>query len=480
MTLKEEILEILRYTNSIKNNEPLLRSQCEFLEELLSRSDLSEDSGTLLLIKEALSEYAEKIYSTERMVDVRFQYAISLLYKTSNYTECLIILSELLKIPNIEQHPSYLQILLEMGSVHSILSKFEEAKLYFQKAEKLSQSNSEDSFRIVAKQANILHKQQKHQEAISLLKSLLDSFATISPNIIAGVCLTLGTIYSKLQNTEQSFYYFQKASELRDVNNYEFGVVLNNNLGNLYSRLNDFEQSVLYFEQSLQFAIKTEKIDLQIGSYVNLASIEIQRENFKVAQFLLENASHHIKEIPKSYITLRVNERLAYVYIHSAEDALLSTAKNMIEQTIKDSIELQLDDLLASAYWVYSHYFKRKNLHNEQLDNLIKSYTLSFSRNNLFMEFLTTMEITEYYIQQNNIKAKEFLEKAQKSFSQLHKGYQESKIATLYILNADVAIIENKIEDVRYFYNKLVSLPIFSNELEIRNKILKYKTYLQI
>lgn len=480
MTSKEEILEILRYTNSIKNNVPLLKDQCIFLEELLSSANSFEDSSSKILIEKALSDNAELVYTTDKLIDIRLQYAITLLYKTSNYDECLTLLTELLLIPGIEEHNNYLQILLEMGSLHSILSKFEEAKFFFQNAQKLSPTNSEDTFRIVAKQANILYKQHKHKEAISVLEALLESVETISSHTIAGVCLTLGTLYSRLMNSEQSILYFQKAENLRDKNNFEFGVVLNNNLGNLYSRMHDLEQSVMFFEDSLQYAIKTEKIDLQIGSYVSLASIEIQRENFKVAQSLLENALQHIDEVPKSYITLRLKERLAHIYIHSGELELLTKAKTMIEETISDSINLQLEDLLSSSYLVYSEYFKSKGQLELQYENLIKSYNISLTTQNLFLQYYTSMELTEYCIQKKDKEAKSFLNQTERVFSQLHKGYQENNIALIYKLNTDVAILENRIEDAKMYYNKIVSLPNFESDNTLQDKIHHYKSYFQV
>lgn len=481
MVTIDEITEIIRYTKTIQNDYSLLLKQCELFESVLASLDINSDFAKYIIIEKALAEYSEFVYPFDRYIEIQYQYASNLLYKSSNYTECLDIFTKLLLIPTLEQHHKYFNILIDIGSLYSILGQMDRAKVYFLKAQKLTDNNWQKTFRVLAKQANLLYKENKHFEALSLLESLLENTETIDSNTIAGVCLTIGTLYSRFQDSQKAIDYFVKADLLRDPNNTEFAFVLKNNLGNLYSRMYDLDLSASYYVQSLQIALKTEKLDYIVGSYISLSSLEIQRENLKEARVLLETACKYVVNLPKTSVTPHLYERLAFVYVTSDEEHLLQKSKELLDYSISVCNDLQLNDVLASTYWVYSLYYKRQSNSETQLHYLLDSHKLSLQINSNYMVFFTALELSSFFIlHKENVTARTYLEISEKLFEQLHKGYQENHFLLLYLVKSELAMLENRFDDSKMYFDAITTMGKKSNDKEFQTRLKAIQLQLNI
>ncbi len=243
----------------------------------------------------------------------------------------------------------------------------------------------------------------------------------------------------------------------------------------------DLDLSASYYVQSLQIALKTEKLDYIVGSYISLSSLEIQRENLKEARVLLETACKYVVNLPKTSVTPHLYERLAFVYVTSDEEHLLQKSKELLDYSISVCNDLQLNDVLASTYWVYSLYYKRQSNSETQLHYLLDSHKLSLQINSNYMVFFTALELSSFFIlHKENVTARTYLEISEKLFEQLHKGYQENHFLLLYLVKSELAMLENRFDDSKMYFDAITTMGKKSNDKDFQTRLKAIQLQLNI
>lgn len=251
----------------------------------------------------------------------------------------------------LEQHPSSINLRLFQVEILVIENKFKEANNLLDRLHNIEPTNEE----IFIQKANVLSKQDKHQQAIDTLLIAIDLSNT--PEDDADLYALVGMEYLFLDQFESAIIYFKKCLE-SDTSDYSalhnivycydflnqhteaidyLNVFLNTNpycevgwhqLGRQYFTIKDYTKA----NAALDFAIISD--DTFVGAYLEkgkvlekLKQYDEAIENYKITLALDDPTSFALLRIGQCYAKLN-EEDLAVQFFKKAidEDALLDKA----------------------------------------------------------------------------------------------------------------------------------------------------------
>ena len=154
-------------------------------------------------------------------------------------------------------------------------------------------------------QANVLFKEQKYEEAISLLQQFLEQ----NPEAYQAYA-SIGDCYRVKGDTDQALEYYQKVLELAkkdDAMGKEMTAKALAGIGECYLMMQDFEKAQSYFEQSIEAYPENEILAYNVG--------EIYFSNQKIDEAIQYfTLSTQIKpDWPPPYL------KLGYVYLNKGD-----------------------------------------------------------------------------------------------------------------------------------------------------------------
>jgi signal transduction histidine kinase len=245
-------------------------------------------------------------------------------YRISQFDSSLVYYKKSLQIRKKEKDSlGIASIYNKMGISHNQLFKLDSAIYYALASIKIYKNKNKP--KLVAMNLNNvanLYKDskqyqkalKKHKETLHIRKQLNDSVGYVySYNGLAD-------IYTFLKKTDSSKYYYNKALPIAIKLNLKNELsTIQNNLGILYQNEGNINKAYELYKSSLEIRQSIQDNYGIISSYINLASINILRENFKIAEKQLYFALNETRKI-------NAQEQLIYIY-----KGLISVKGNIAE-----------------------------------------------------------------------------------------------------------------------------------------------------
>lgn len=244
-----------------------------------------------------------------------------------------------------------------------------------------------------------LSKELLNSKNIKQLSKVASTYETLNENLISI------DYYKKIL---KSFYEDKSISNKKDIQ------ILENKIGNLYLKINDFENAILFFEKGTQ---ENKSSEYKITSFINLASIYIYLEEFIKARKNIDKALNLYSKLEK-----KSEEKYIAILWESAR------------------LQGELDN--------YSDAIK-------EMKKLIPYFE---SKSNIKLAKLYTNIGVFYHRLNENIKANEYLEKANVYFHKFIKEKDSLELAILY----------------DHLSNNYRNLYIKTNKKEYFNKAVEY------
>lgn len=237
----------------------------------------------------------------------------------SLYNKSLI--AKIKKYGNI--HPDLVETYNNLGSACYTLSKFNEAKIYYDKAEKIANKTSIPSTKLYGLYNNIgLNNKAlgEYKSALLYLNQSLEIKTKIygAENIIcANTINNIGTVYDRLGYWDLAMDYFNKAENLTTKNKGDLSLNIAEiyiNKGNLYNKLEQYDLALDYYNKSLNLKInKLSKTHHQLAIIYNNIGVVYQnrnetkksREYFqKTLEIQIQSSGPQSVNVAESYINI--------------------------------------------------------------------------------------------------------------------------------------------------------------------------------
>ena len=194
----------------------------------------------------------------------------------------------------LDYHVSMLRYLVKIDD-------FQEAKIWLEKAEKLSNNKYKKQHAwIMFYKGKILHELgYPIDKLLHLHEEILENFMKIGDKLgIACTYNSFGFIYSEyLLDNKKSREYDRLMRDYSEEHNMLPQIsVANFNLGESVLRELDYEEAIEFFKRSIEISIQLKKRDLVYYGYVYLAYIMVEILDFSSAVIYLKKAEHLMDE----------------------------------------------------------------------------------------------------------------------------------------------------------------------------------------
>jgi signal transduction histidine kinase len=289
---------------------------CIFLSETAYKIRLAKnkwrDAGASLS-KSALAYYEKGIYSTSLEKNLE---AIRLFRKAGASAE----------LANLQNN---------IGSVYERNNQLNEAlKIYNEAAEACLKAKDFCGF-VLSKSncGNILRKQKKIKESISLYDSLIPLCRKYCrEEFISQIYQSMGVSERAAGDTKKGLEYYLKAKDIYEKVSSLTGLsIININIGNCYTDLKQYAEAENFLQMGLKQSQQIESLLWQKIAYEGLYKLESKKGDFKKANVYLESYSHIKDSIYNDETHDKLN-KLQTLYNFEQKENTILVQKNQITE----------------------------------------------------------------------------------------------------------------------------------------------------
>jgi CHAT domain-containing protein/Tfp pilus assembly protein PilF len=231
-----------------------------------------------------------------------------------------------------DDHPGIGHTYVNLGVVHKMEGKMEEALGYYEKADGIYSANTGVKARKTAtnyqNMANIYSLQKDYEKAENYYQRALELFLKDSVNNIDRLGMVynnLGILMKEQGEPNRAIHYYQRSIQFKKITNTHSLSHTYGNLANLYSSKKDYKKAEEYFNRSFLYADRSKPNNKsQALDYMNYGVLKIMQGNYDIAENYLHQALNilHSKLGKTHTSTARCYENLGYL-----EDRLGNTEK---------------------------------------------------------------------------------------------------------------------------------------------------------
>jgi len=280
----------------------------------LSEADLlrrEENYQQALDIYQALEKLSHTSWFTEHQGQVIYGIGNSYI-QMSRPHEAMNYFSKALDIYTVLKDQSRVgTIFSRLGEIHQRLGELDKAAEYYEKSLTIHRKlgNHANYADALNSRGNIYRLQGQYEEALlrstvaqRIRESEFLEFGGSVSEIGIGLSLSsIGNIYLKIGDLQQSQKFFEDAFEIYNRNRYKKGIAATyNRFGQVAVEKSEFKQAMNYFEKAYRNAVGIDA-DTEITSLNKQGSVLIQQGNFEEAIPLLEEARKQAQQISSFY-----------------------------------------------------------------------------------------------------------------------------------------------------------------------------------
>ena len=243
----------------------------------------------------------------------------------------------------------------------------------------------------------------------------------------------IGIVHYYQRDLDKSLIFLKKSLAIYKAKNYEIGLArVYNNIGLVYSDLGKSDSAEMCFNKTIEFAQKTNNLQIETSALGNVARIFMIKKDFNKAIEILLKIPDKAKEINNNSILSVIYANIATAYLSlSKERRNISKKNKYLNYALKYNIsalnnaeKLNSNSLRAYAYQGLTQVYKTKKDYKNAFENLEKYTVINDS--------IFNQEKSEAIV---NIEAKYENEKKQLVIKNLQKEKQ-----------ADFVIIQKRIQ----------------------------------
>jgi len=249
--------------------------------------------------------------------------------------------SDLMK--SVEDTVGLSMVISNMGNIYFSQGAYASAlENYLESLSLLQQAQIKDDKLLASKLEDIAlvyDKQGYSRQAISYFdRALLVYEKYEDPERKGGLLQNLGSIFEDLNLPDSSLYYYSRAvSEYEALNNKELVAFVNNNIGVIYNNKNEYDVALEYFEKALKVYEESSNERKLAEVYSNIGSNHYYRSNFQQSlSFYKKSLDYAIRT---EYLDIETNALFALSELYETRNDFPKAYEYLFRyNTMKDSL----------------------------------------------------------------------------------------------------------------------------------------------
>lgn len=211
-------------------------------------------------------------------------------------------------------------------------------------------------------------------KALQIFQSLQDSIG------ISSILNNIGIAYNQMGDYSMAVYYLLKAAEVDELSNNEYSSSIDFiNLSESYYNAKSYDISIEWSRKAFQILKAPEDESSKGYASEMLAMAYIEKEMYDSALFYIKLAQAISKKFNNEYLNNRATRHLGRMYLKMGQ---YDSAQYYLEQTIKNSKDKHLADVLLPTQLLYAQYLVTQKKYDLALQQALDAYNKSLEIKN--------------------------------------------------------------------------------------------------